>query len=43
MYLLTERNFLDEATDWRGGRSVVAPAAAAVGNTAQCTLQGFNQ
>ena len=41
MYLLTERNFLDEATDWRvrrGVRSVVAPAA--LGNR---TLQGFNQ
>ena len=34
MYLLTERNFLDEATDWRGGRSVVAPAA--LGNCVLC-------
>ena len=36
MYLLTERNFQDEATELtgvarRGGRSVVAPAAAALG------------
>ena len=37
MYLLTERNFLDEATDWRCARggSVVAPAAA-LGNCVLC-------